>query len=85
MKCKRCGNCCYFNQVWDGEKVIRTNPCPHLYFVENVAVCAIYDTRPEICKFFSCDVDVFSRRPDLTTWSSKGVKKALGLEYESNN
>ena len=80
MTCKRCGNCCYLDQEWDGEKVVRTNPCPYLKFdSNNVATCIIYNERPEICRFFSCDTDVFSRRPDLTKWNSKGVRQELDL------
>jgi hypothetical protein len=42
MQCKRCGHCCY-----------QLN-CDKLIYVNEIPVCSIWETRPDICKNNDC-------------------------------
>ena len=71
-ECNRCGQCCYY---LDKEGI--RQPCKYLsYNKDGLANCAIYETRPQICrecplkpditnKFFKCSY-TFEIKPELT-------------------
>ena len=45
MYCLRCGECCRTMSP-----LSHPNPCPHLSMKGNIAICGIYEHRPEECK-----------------------------------
>jgi hypothetical protein len=50
MICLRCGYCC--REIWPGNRNDEgpSKPCPNLLQSQhNIAVCKIYDTRPQRC------------------------------------
>ena len=48
FECLRCGTCCTLYNATDGSGT----RCPYLMFEGDVAVCSVYENRPEICKTF---------------------------------
>ena len=76
MKCKRCGDCCYFNREIINGKIINSNPCHFLAFENNLAYCKIYDNRPFTCRNYFCDKDPLIKGKK---WGAKGVKIELDL------
>jgi len=71
MKCQRCGDCCQsgtlLKQCSKEEKKIfkllyamlgediNKKICPYLDFKMGLAICKIYDERPQFCKDYFCD------------------------------
>ena len=71
MECKRCGDCCQsgtlLKQSTKAEKLlfrfiyklmgedINSKACPHLEFVMGLAVCKIYENRPQFCRDYFCN------------------------------
>lgn len=59
-ECKRCGSCCSYIDK-EGKK----QPCKYLSFdKDGLAICSIYETRPNRCRDFPPKPDVTHKHPE---------------------
>jgi len=78
--CKRCGKCCYFLDKRPELGGTR-KPCEHLSFdAEGLAVCNIYENRPDICR----DFPQVRNREDEDWFNDCGYTIVMGLDDETH-
>lgn len=69
-QCNRCGYCCL-----GGDK---DEPCEHLSWDNELAVCAIYGNHPDACKSFPDNPPILTDRCGyyfIDTWTGKKLKE----------
>lgn len=65
-ECKRCGWCCEYRE------------CEDLIYEDNVAICTIYEDRPQACKLFPQAPPILTEKCGfyfLDTWENNKIVK----------